>query len=77
MRINSKAERAEILVLLTKQLIETKCTDLDILKQVDRLCRRTWFDIHRGWVRWSSYLERVLGGPEKYNEWAKINCAGL
>lgn len=75
-RINSKEERAEILVLLTKQLVDTECVDLEILRQVDRLCRRTWSDIHRGWVSWSYYLDGILGGQE-YSDWARQNCDRL
>lgn len=75
-RIGSKEERVGILQLLTRALIVNQCSDLEILKQVDRLCRRTWSDIHPGWVMWSYYLENLLGS-EAYSDWARINCGTL
>lgn len=72
-RINSKAERGEILVRLTKRLIEVKCTDLETLTHIDRLCRRTWGDLHCGWISWSYYMGKVLG-REHYQAWAQENC---
>lgn len=73
MRLNSREERAEILVLLTTRLIGTGCVDIEILKQVDRLCRRTWPDLHSGWISWAYYLEFHLGA-ELYGVWARENC---
>lgn len=75
-RVGSKQERRQILLLLTDHLVDSNCTDLEILKQVDRLCRRTWSDINRGWIRWSYYLEKLLGVKE-YNDWARQNCNRL
>jgi hypothetical protein len=72
MRIGSKEERSLILDQLTQSLIAAKCTDLDTLREVDRLCRRTWDPIHRGWVLWSHYLEGILAGA--YLEWVRSNC---
>ena len=75
MRAGSKEERAEILVRLTTRLIDTKCSDFVVLTEVDRLCRRAWGDVHRGWVRWSHYMEGLLG-QECYDEWARANAEG-
>lgn len=76
LRLNSKEERAEILVQLTRQLAEILCKDIEVLTQVDRLCRRTWHDIHPGWIAWASYMEGLLG-TEKYQAWAKKNCYSI
>ncbi len=75
MRINSKQERAFILGILTRSLIESNCKDLMILTMVDKLCRRTWEDIHPGWIKWSYYLENLLG--TKYKEFARANCLAI
>lgn len=75
-RIGSKQERAQILILLTKQLMDSGCEDLEVLKQVDRLCRRTWSDIDRGWIRWSYYVEKLIGSQE-YDKWATQNCLSV
>lgn len=72
-RIGSREERSEVLVRLTQHLIGAECKDLGILTEVDKLCRRTWGDIHRGWVSWGFYMERLLG-REEYSDWAKANC---
>lgn len=72
-RLNSKSERAAILVALTRQLVATRCTDRVVLTEVDRLCRRTWRDIHPGWIRWACYCEQVLG-DDAYAAWVSDNC---
>ena len=76
LRLNSKEERAEILIQFTKRLIVTECADMEILTHVDRLCRRSWPDLHTGWIAWSFYMEKLIG-QEKYQEWAKNNCYSI
>ena len=82
MNKKDRKDLGEILVDLTHELINNKCIDMNILKHVDRLCRRTWSDIHYGWVQWSYYIAVLLGPKEvvsngdftAYEKWAEENC---
>lgn len=76
LRVGSREERAEILVLITKQLVKSECRDMDLLSNIDKLCRRTWGDLHPGWITWAYYLENLLG-EENYREFARNNCSAL
>lgn len=75
-RLNSKEERSVILVSLTNKLMDSGCSDIETLTEVDKLCRRTWPDLHPGWIRWAFYIEKLIG-IEEYKSWARNNCQPL
>lgn len=79
MRIKERKELREIALSLSKRLMDTQCSDMELLTQCDRLCRRTFGDVDGGWIRWAHYVETKIFGEdrEKYNAWVKVNCEAI